>query len=284
MCPEPPRDEGRERMKKLLFATILVLGTLLEAKIVDAIAMIVEGEPVTTAEIGAVQRQYHISKQKAIDLLVQDRLQKAAMKEISVPEEEIDAKINEIAAKNGVSVAQMQQILQERGTSWSQYRDTIRDALKKEKFFKEKVLANIPSPSEDELKLYYKHHQKEFTLPATIKMKEYSSSSQEAMQRFLQTHNPKGIKTRTLTQKTKEINPTLLSALLQTPTGAFTRPFNAGDRYIVYKILSKRGKVKMPYSAARAAVESRWRQSQQSKALKDYFEKLRTRADIQILR
>jgi len=282
--PGTARDEGRERMKKLLFATILVLSTLLEAKIVDGIAMIVEGEPVTTAEIGAVQRQYHISKQKAIDLLVQDRLQKAAMKEISVPEEEIDAKINEIAAKNGVSVAQMQQILQERGTSWSQYRDTVRDALKKEKFFKEKVVANIPAPSEDELKLYYKHHQKEFTLPATIKMKEYSSNSQEAMQRFLQTHSTKGIKTRTLTQKTKEINPALLSALLQTPTGAFTRPFNAGDRYIVYKILSKRGKIQMPYSTARAAVESRWRQSQQSKALKDYFEKLRTRADIQILR
>ena len=271
-------------MKKLLFATVLVLSTLLEAKIVDGIAMIVEGEPVTTAEIGAVQRQYHISRQKAIDLLVQDRLQKAAMNEITVPEEEIDTKINEVAAKNGVSVAQMQQILQKRGTSWSQYREDVRKALKKEKFFKEKVVANIPTPSEDELKLYYKHHQKEFTLPASIKLKEYASSSQEAMQRFLQTRNARGISARTFTQKSKEINPALLSALLQTPVGALTHPFNAGDRYIVYKILSKRGKIQMPYSAARAAVESRWRQSQQNKALKDYFEKLRTRADIQILR
>ena len=271
-------------MKKLLFITILILNTSLAAKIVDGIAMIVEGDPVTTAEIAALQRQYRIPKEKAVDLLIQDRLQKALLKEVPVSESEIDHKINEIAAKNGVSVARMQQILQQQGTQWSQYRQSIRNALKKEKFFKEKVAANITAPSEDELKLYYKHHQKEFTLPATIKTKEYSTGSQEAMQRFLQTHNAKGIKTRIRTHKTKETNPALLSVFLQTPINALTPPFNAGDRYIVYKILAKRGKIQMPYSAAKTAVESRWRQSQQSKALKDYFEKLRTHADIQILR
>jgi parvulin-like peptidyl-prolyl isomerase len=271
-------------MNKIFFFTMLVFMTALQAKMVDGIAMIVEGEPVTTAEIGAVARQYHISKSKAADLLIQDRLQKAAMRDIIVPEEEVDRKINEIAAKNGVSVSQMQQILKQRGTSWSAYRESVRDALKKEKFFKEKVIANIPTPSEDELKLYYKHHKKNFTIPSTIRVKEYTAASQQAMQRFLRSHSTKGIKVRTLTQKSKEINPALLSALLRTPTGALTPPFNAGDRYIVYKVLNKSGKVQLPFNAARQAVVAQWQKAQQGKALKDYFEKLRTRADIQILR
>jgi peptidyl-prolyl cis-trans isomerase SurA len=271
-------------MHKIFFFTILMLATALQAKMVDGIAMIVEGEPVTTAEIGAVARQYHISRDKAKDLLIQDRLQKAAMRDIIVPEEEIDRKINEIAAKNGVSVSQMQQILQQRGTAWSTYREQVRDSLKKEKFFKEKVIANIPAPSEDELKLYYTHHKKAFTIPSTIKVKEYATASQETMQRFLKTHSTKGIRVRTLTQRSKDLNPALLSALLRTPTGAYTRPFNAGDRYIVYKVLGKNGKVQLPFAAARQAVQAQWQKDQQGKALKDYFEKLRTRAEIQILR
>ena len=284
MHPEDLGLKAKYRMKKSFLIAVLLCSVLLEAKMVNAIAMIVEGEPVTTAEIGAIQRQYQVSKKKAIDLLIQDRLQKAALEGIDVPETEVDKKISEIAAKNGVTIPQMQAILQERGTSWSQYRDGIRNALKKEKFFKEKVIANTPSPSKDELKLYYKHHKKEFMVPASISMKTYSANSKKKMQHFLQTHDTRGLKTRTLTQKTDQINPALLSVLLQTPEGALTRPFNTGNKYVVYKILAKKGKVQMPYEAARQAVEARWRQSQQAQALKDYFEKLRTSADIQILR
>jgi hypothetical protein len=40
----------------------------------------------------------------------------------------------------------------------------------------------------------------------------------------------------------------------------------------------------MSFEAAQGAVTAKWRQQQQSKALKDYFEKIKTNADIQVLR
>ena len=40
----------------------------------------------------------------------------------------------------------------------------------------------------------------------------------------------------------------------------------------------------MSFEAAKDTVEAKWKQQQQSKALKDYFEKIKTDADIQILR
>ena len=40
----------------------------------------------------------------------------------------------------------------------------------------------------------------------------------------------------------------------------------------------------MSYEAAQGAVAAKWKQQQQAKALKDYFEKIKTNADIQILR
>ena len=40
----------------------------------------------------------------------------------------------------------------------------------------------------------------------------------------------------------------------------------------------------MPFEAAQDIVAAQWKKEQQGKALKDYFGKMKTRADIQILR
>ena len=238
-------------MKKLVLLGFITLLTFSQAKMVDAIAIIVEGEPVTTAEIRAVQQQMQISKEEAINLLIQDRLQKSAMKDISIAEEDIDSKIAAIAAQNNLTIPKMQKILKEQGTSWNKYRSSVKEAMKKEKFYQENVVRSIPTPSEDELKLFYGNHQEEFTIPSPVNLIEYSAPSEESMKNFLQTKNTKGIKSRSVKKSTKDLNPTLLGSILQTQDGSFTRPLNAGDRYISYKVLSKEGKVNMPFEAAR---------------------------------
>ena len=271
-------------MKKLILLIFITLLTFTHAKVVNAIAIIVEGEAVTTAEIRAVQKQLEVSKEKAIDLLIQDRLQKSAMKSIVVSEDDIDGKVTQIAAQNNVSIPKMQKILKQQGTSWAQYRSSIRESLKKEKFYKENVIATITAPSEDELKIFYRNHKEDFILPSTINMIEYSAASEATMKKFLQTKKQKGIKSRSVKKSTKDLNSALLGTILQTQDGSFTRPFNAGDRYISYKILSKQGKRDMPFETAQGAVAAKWKQQQQGKALKDYFEKMKTNADIQVIR
>jgi len=271
-------------MKKLILLGFIMLLTLTHAKMIDAIALIVEGEAITTAEIRAVKQQLGVSKEKAVDLLIQDRLQKAAMKNITISEDAVDGKVAQIAAQNNVSIPEMQKILKERGTTWTRYRSSIKESMKKEKFYKEKVVATISTPSDDELAIFYRNHKEEFTIPSSISMIEYSATSEKAIKEFLQTKKGKGIKSRSVKKSTKDLNPALLGTILQTQDGSFTRPFNAGDRYISYKVLSKQGKVNMPFETSKGAVAARWKQQQQGKALKDYFEKMKTNADIQVIR
>ena len=271
-------------MKKLLLIGCFVLFTLAEAKIVNGIALIVNGEAVTTAEIRAVQNQMHVSKKQATDMLIADRLQKAAMRNVSISEDAIDSRIAHIATQNNLTVPKMQKILKQQGTTWSKYRSSIRHSLKKEKFYQEKVVNNIPTPTTDELKLFYKNHKKEFFIPSSISLIEYSAKTEEALKNFLRTKNKKGIKSRSVKKSTKTLNPSLLTTILQTQNGSYTRPLNAGDKFISYKVLSKSGKTSMPFEAAQGMVSAKWKQKQQGKALKDYFEKLRTNADIQMLR
>lgn len=271
-------------MKKLVLLGFITLLTLAQAKMVDAIAIIVEGEPITTAEIRAVEQQMQISKTEATNLLIQDRLQKSAMRDVNIAEADIDSKIANIAAQNNLTIPKMQKILKEQGTPWNKYRSSVKDAMKKEKFYQEKVVSSIPAPSEDELKLFYRNHQEDFTIPSSVNLVEYSAPTEEIMKKFLQTKNPKGVKSRSVTKSTKDLNSGLLGSILQTQDGSFTRPLNAGDRYISYKVVSKEGQVNMSFEAAQGAVTAKWKQQQQGKALKDYFEKIKTNADIQILR
>ena len=268
----------------LYLLTLITLTAMLPAKIIDGIALVVEGEVVTTAEIRAIRTNLGISKAKATDLLIQDRLQKVAMKDINIPEVNIDQKIGEIAAQNAISIPKMQKILKQQGTPWVKYRQSIREALKKEKFYQEKVIASIPAPSQDELKLFYTKHQKAFTIPKNIHLTEYSADTEEKMKQFLRTHKKSNVKSRKVTKSVKTMEPTLLNMFLQIPKGKYTAIINAGDQYIVYKVRSIQGKTFMPFEAAQGAVAAKWKQEQQSKALKDYFEKMKTRADVQILR
>ncbi len=271
-------------MKKLLLLGFLTLLTFAHGKMVDGIACIVEGECITSAEIRAIQTQYSIPKKEALNLLIQDRLQKSAMRDIVIDEKAIDSKISSIAAQNSLTVPKMQKILKSQGTSWGKYRSSIRNAMKKEKFFQEHVVNTIPEPSEDELKLYYLKHKKQFVVPNSIHLIEYSAKSEQKMKDFLRTKNTKKVKSHKVTKSTKNLNPTLLSTILQTQNGSYTRPFNAGDKYISYKVLSKSGETTMPFKSAKGAVAARWKQQQQSKAIKDYFEKLKTNADIQYIK
>jgi hypothetical protein len=271
-------------MKKSIVFVLLLLLSFAHGRMVDGIAMVVEGEPVTMQEIRALQSRAHISKQQAIDLLIQDRLQKSAMKEISIPENEIDQEISRIAQQNGLTIPKMQQLLKKQGTSWSRYRESIRTALKQRKFFRETVAKNIPEPTEDELKLFYEHHKQEFNIPSSISVTEYTAPTEEKIKGFLKTSNTKGIRSKRVTKRTKGMNSALLGMLLQTPNGSYTTPLNAGDHWVVYKVHSKSGRVQMPFDAARGAVAARWRQQQQGQAVKDYFKKMKTEANIQYLR
>jgi parvulin-like peptidyl-prolyl isomerase len=271
-------------MNRLILLGLLTFLTLLEARIVNAVALTVNGEAITTSEIKKVQRKAHVSKQQAINLLIQDRLQKVAMKNIKISEETIDAKIAQIANLNNISIPQMQKILKQQGTSWSKYRESIRQSMKKERFFKEKVSKTILPPSEDQLKLYYENHKEAFAMPTSLNLTEYSSTSEKKIQNFLRTGSRKGIKSISKTKKTEGMNPAMLSMLLSTPDGRFTKPINAGDKWVVFKVNSKNGKKQMSFENARNAVAGRWRQEQQAQALKDYFSKMKTEANIHIIR
>lgn len=270
----------KKAVKSFLFSSLLM--SMAGAQVFDAIALIVEGEPITVGEIRAVQGQMRVSKMDAMSLLIQDRLEKVAMKNIIVPPSEVDQKVAMIAANNNISVPKMQEILKSQGTSWTKYRESITNAIKKEKFFTQYVSKEVPDPSETEMKQFYAKYQQQFIMPSTINVTEYSASTKEGAEQFLKTKT--GLKGTTSNKSTKSLDPTMMGMFMQTPNGGYTHPINAGNRYVVYKVNTKSGSMPIDYESAKPAIIGRWKQEQQGKALQDYFNKMRSKADIEILR
>jgi len=272
-------------MKKILFIFLMLVATLLQAKVYNAIAIVVDGEPITTTEISAVQKQLRVSKKEAQNMLIENRLQKAAMKGITVSEDDIDKRIEQVAKLNNMTVKKMQGIVKQQKQSWSSFRDQMKTSIQKQKFFRTKIARNIPEPGDDELKIFYRNHPKLFSMPSSITVVEYSAGSADKIQALLQ--NPaygKGIKRKKVTFRGSDITPQLLAMISKTPIGSFTPAFNNGNAYVTYKVLSiGKGKLK-PFKDVRNNVIMAWKKEQQGEAIEDYFKKMKTNATIEYIR
>jgi len=141
-------------MKKTIFM-LFAIGVFANAQMINSVAMSVNGLAITTAEIKAVQKQFRVDRAKAIDMLVMDRVQQSALKDVTVLDSEINERISLIASQNNLSIKKMKDILATQGTKWHKYKERIKTTIKKDKFFREHIVQDMMPPSETQLKRYY---------------------------------------------------------------------------------------------------------------------------------
>jgi len=277
-------------MKKIL---PLLLFTLLssQAQIIDAIAIDVDGEPITTLEIQAVQQKLNMSKKAAIDALIKDRLEKGAIDkaEIVIPPEAIDAKIQQISQARGLSPADMRSALNKNGLTWESYREQLSNEMKKEQFFNRHIASTISQPTEDELKVYYETNKDKFSsAPAVSQMSliAYASNSSKKLQESIANPMRKmdGVQQKSILASSDEMNPKLYTLIQQTPEGSFTQPINTGRGFVAYYVKSKSAPTEGGFNSVRNAVTMQWMQEERMKAGKNFLNKLKNNASIRIIR
>ena len=277
-------------MKKILPLLLLsLMGS--HAQIIDAIAIDVNGEPITTLEIQAVQQKQKISKKAAIEALINHRLEKSVIESsnINISENEINTKINQIAQSRGMSMKQMKQILTSKGLTWDSYKEQLGMELKKEQFFKRNIASSISPPSDDELKVYYETNKDKFASASSaiqMSLVAYSSNSslklQEAMKNPMR--KAEGVIQKPVLASSSNMNPQLFKVIQNTPQGSFTKPINTGKGFIAYYVKSKGGQGQGGFASVKNAVVMQWLQEERVKAGNDFINKLRTDANIRIIR
>ncbi|AZV47471.1 hypothetical protein C3L23_09400 [Nautilia sp. PV-1] len=266
-------------MKKLLFTLGLVI--LLNAQVIDKIIATVNNIPITSYEVDTTAKKMNISKQKALNYLLDQKLIQSEIKKrgIEVDDFEVENAMEKIAKQNGLSLFEFKNILMQKG-ELDKVKKQIKQNLLKEKLFDQIVQTKL-NISDDEIKNYYKNHKNDFKVFNTVQVTKYSANNKEILNKIKS--NPlanANVKTSTQVYSYNELPVGLLFLFKQTKVGEFTPIINDGLGYSMYFIDRKDGSAYIPFDKVKNAIANKIAAEKREMILKDYFSKLKNRAYI----
>ena len=275
-------------MSKYFLIFLLIVSTL-SSKMIDAISITVNGDPITLSEIRTFSQKNHLSKEDAANALIQQKIEEEQIRKngIYATPDEVDKRIMMIAKQNHMTTAQFEAALKKEGKTLESLRHDLEEQIKKEKLYRKILAGKLKKPSEEELKAFYESHKKEFTIPGTVKIQEYLSNDPHALQtiRMQPMMMLPNVKITPRTLDPKKTNPQLMQLILSTPVKEFTPIVNLGQNQAAMFFVVSKGKPKVaPYNQVKQAIMMRLMKEQEQANLIAYFEKKKSEADINVLR
>ena len=269
-------------MKKILIASLVFLS--LNAKIVDKIVAVVNNNPITSYDVQTLENQLHVDKNQALNMLIDKKLIQNEIEKrgISVDDYEIDDAMRKIAKRNNMSLFEFQNILTQKG-ELQKFKKKLKENLLKQKLFSEIVNSKLRLTPKD-IKKYYQSHKDKFTVFKTIQVVKYSSNNPEILKALSNNpyfNNP-NLNVSTNTYNYNELPLDKLYLFKNTKVGEFTPIVNDGLKYVRYFISDKKGKVYLPFDKIQNVIAQQLAAQKRNEILKEYFDKVKNRADIKI--
>jgi parvulin-like peptidyl-prolyl isomerase len=274
-------------LSKLAVAISISLMSL-TAGLVDGISVVINNEPITLYEIYKYSQKFNISKKKALDILIRQRLEDAQIKKlkIDVAYYEIENYIDNLARKNGMSVFDFFEMLRAKGIDEDEYKKDLKTKMKRDKLYKRILSSKLNDElNEKELKSYYERNIQQFTVAREFEVISYRAKDRDALERIKT--NPmlaSGVKAKEQIFKSGRIDPKIESLLNSMKPDSFTRIFPIKDGYSMFYLKKKIGLNTMPFQKVKNYIYSALKAEKESSIMENYFEKLKADADITILR
>jgi len=153
-------------------------------KLVNRIVAVVNGEIITLHELqteiqGGVpgmeargpenEKQAQARRRRVLEAMINDTLlkQQAQRFEIQVSDAEIDNQIQQIQDENNLSQAEFEQAVQEQGMDLDQYREALREEIKKNRILSNMVRQKVVV-AEDEMRAFYQEHKDDYKQPKQV--------------------------------------------------------------------------------------------------------------------
>lgn len=258
------------------------------AKTIDGVAIKVNGNIITMYEIEKIQNENKISKKEAIDLIIRNKLKENEIKRLGIiiDDKRLNEEINNIASSNNITRDELIKALKAQGIDFQNYKNDLKEHLANRDLMQKVLQTNTNLTSDEDLKKYYDANPSLFTFPTIIKVTSYTSTSDEALQRFLS--NPLIVNS-SIQSKDEEINirnlpPQIVNIFLNTPDKKFTPILNSGNTLIVFFIKEKTNKELIPFDDIKSNVMQKYAEAKESDLLNEYFNKIKASTNIEYIR
>lgn len=274
-------------MKKM-FLLSFAAACVLNAGTVDGVALTVNGKVITMYEIVKLSEQKKISRQDAVELLVEKKLEEAelAKQNVKVDDFDVQRKIEQIAASNGLSLLAFKDALSARLINYEDYKNEIRNKMAKERFFQKITYQKFTPVDEKDLKLYFENNKAEFATPAKIEVLQYSAKDKNALEKAVLSPmaNEPSVAKEEVIIETKALDASLLYILKNTKDGSFTQIMPVKDRFVSFYIKDKKEFGTPEFESVKNEVAEKFASKKEESAIKDYFEKVKASAKIKVIR
>jgi len=273
---------------KLFSILILFECTTLFGGLVDAVSIVVNGEPITLYEIYKTREETGLPKEKVVEYLIKERLKDKELKRLAIVIDDFDInqEIERIAGQNGIDSLKLRTILANKGVDWNKYKQNIKEKLQQQHLYQKILSTKIQQPSQETLKEYYQLHKDEFSIPTAINVIQYSAQNRQSLQQIMQ--NPlasvQGVTQQALTIPSEKLNQQLLFILTKTPKGGFTQIIPIGGQFVTFFIQEFVNQKPIPFEKVKQRVYAKWMEKKRKEAIESHFEKLRAAANIKVLR
>lgn len=261
----------------------------LEAGLVNAISVIVNNTPITLYQIDKTAEKMNISKEKALEFLIDEKVKEDEIKTLGifVDEFEIEDRIEAIARSNNLSKKELFDVLESKFISLKEYKEELKKKITQEKLIRKIFSQESIFVDDEDALIYYKNNSQEFTLPSRVKITKYATKNKRDLENFLA--NPLMINQTIVTESevvdTNVLNPSLASLVAETKEGAFTPILPTGnDVFVAIFVEEKLDMIQKEFDDVKNTIVDKLREESESKAIQRYFKKQRSIAKIITLR
>jgi len=268
------------------FILPLLLGAVLQAKVIAGVSVIVEEHIITTYDIAQEMKLAHVNEKQAQEILIRKKLEAIEIKKraLHVNEDEVYDEIRKLAQNNHMSLSQFYDAVRESNNlTSSQFKQKIKERLLSQKLYQAIAMSKLNQPDEKEIQEYYNLHKKELSKPAFVDATIYSAQQKALLEKKIQ--NPM-FYSQTITQTQQRIdlqrvNPQLASLLLHTKEKHFTPVIPDGKGgFICFYVTNVAKSQESSLESIRYEVINAIMQSKREAILNDYFAKLQDSAEI----
>ncbi|MGB2551599.1 peptidylprolyl isomerase [Campylobacter sp. MOP51] len=275
--------------KKMFFLAFLLSANFaFSQQLVNGLAAIVENEPITMYEVYKTSQILKTDEKSAINFLIKDRLEQAQIKALNIDASsfEINERMQKIAQENGVNLADLSGVLSRQGINYSDFKEDVAKSIKQEKLYQNIFKDAKVNVSEEGARAYFEQNPSQFVKFAEVKATRYISGQRELLESIQDSPlsvNP-AVKTEILELKSEQIPPQLRQIFEMTKDGSFTQIFQTPSGFEMFLVSSKSGATMPRFEDVKNEVMNSIYKLEEERVISEYFNKLRAKANIKMLR
>jgi parvulin-like peptidyl-prolyl isomerase len=273
-------------LKKIILIFALCIN-ISYANLINAIALIINNEAITLVDIHNKMLNTKLNKKDATNLLIEEMLYKQLEKEkgIYIDIFDVNNYIELLAKQNNMKVYEFKNAIKQQ-QDYEQFIRDVKKQLKHQKLIAAVANGKITQANDEDLKIYYNNNQAQFQKASKIDLRVYISKDKKPLESVR--NNPMlildNIQTQDITLEDKDLNSKISYILSSTNENSFSSIFINNKAYNMFYITKKYDINIISYEQAKNKIFEIVMKQRQDEFLKDYFETLKLKANIKVLR